>query len=124
MASSACYNVQCHIFSRTEQTLNANLHTPKPNIFLWRHCQRKHAEVGGTNQKFFARFARDTILSPILKTVAPPVLFFRRVNLRQMKMRQKQEHKELVDLDMKARLRLNELLAKFEREKQVGKAVV
>jgi hypothetical protein len=37
-----------------------------------------------------------------------------------MKLRQKQEHKELVDLDMKARLRLNELVARFEREKQVG----
>ena len=40
--------------------------------------------------------------------------------MRQMKMRQKQEHKELIDLDMKARIRLNELVARFEREKQVG----
>lgn len=36
-----------------------------------------------------------------------------------MKVRQKQEHKELTDLDIQARARLNEMMAKFEREKQV-----
>lgn len=38
-----------------------------------------------------------------------------------MKLRQKQEHKELVDLDQKAQARIAELMAKFEREKQVIK---